>query len=178
MAEGKKNLYQIGGISRHELQDILERVDVNKEGAAVVASGRNRFGGPADEFVVKADDKNVLSLSSDHRVNIGRIQWYGSMQDPDGEPTDTSLYPDHIPLTSKQVEILQKEHATLYRVGGIGSRELENLVAKLKRDGVNAEIVKIAGNRFDGSRPEFTMKTTNDGILALLSDQNVQVGVC
>jgi hypothetical protein len=178
-----QQLYQLGGLSRGELAHVVQQQSGD---VALLADGQSRFGAyrhdppPNAEVVIHADSTGITGLLENHRVNIGKIEWLGSMRDDEGTPDDTSLYPHNIPLTAKQVALLKNEQSTLYRIGGISRPDLNNLIDKLRREGINGEVVKVAGNRFDGSSPEFTVKTTNAGILGLLSDHpdGIKVGVC
>lgn len=172
------NIYQVGGIDEQELYTLVERLQKGGASVEVVADESHRFSLSPKEFAVRADEKGVIGLLSNQRVNVGGIRWHGSMRNKTNEVPSVVKYPGRMPLTPGQVKTLEDSGTDLYRVGNVSYRQLQQLVEEIKQNGIEAEIVKVAGNRFVGEPREFTLKTSDKGILGLLSDRHIDVGVC
>ena len=172
------NIYQVGGLDEPELCTLVDKLKKTGVQADILANHSNRFSLAPKEFAVQTDEKGVLGLLSDHRVNLGSIRWEGSMRDTGDEEATIERYPDRMPLTPSQVRTLESSGTELYRVGNVSYHHLQRLVDQIKQDGMEAEIVKVAGNRFVGDAREFTLKTSEKGILGLLADRNISVGIC
>ncbi|MFN3249398.1 hypothetical protein [Roseibium album] len=148
-------------------------------GGEKVAIARNAF--PTDpnpddgDAVMLVDDETLAKMTASGK-KVEKIEWSGSMADPDGDPTETDLYPDHVPLTARQSEMLRKSGTVLYRVSGISREDIASIAEKL--GGASAlEVVKPAGQLASG-QTELTVKANDTGALALLKNVGVGVIVC
>jgi len=121
-------------------------------------------------------DQDTLAKLKASGAKVAEIEWSGSMADPDGDPTDTELYPNHVPLTARQAETLKRDGAMLYRVGGVSRKDIASIAEKLG-DAVALEVVKSAGRLATG-QSELTVKANDKGALALLQNVGTQVIVC
>lgn len=171
-------IYQVGGIDEHELCSLVERLQKSGASVEIVADESHRFSESRKEFAVRADEQGILGLLSHQRVNIGSVRWNGSMRNDPNETPSEEKYPGRMPLTPGQVRTLESSGTDLYRVGNVSYDRLEQIVEEIRHSGIEAEIVKVAGNRFVGDPSEFTLKTSDKGVLGLLSDRSISVGIC
>ncbi|MGQ9366545.1 hypothetical protein [Azospirillum sp. ST 5-10] len=169
-------LVQAAGVSAKELNSLIADAGGS---AGAVAEQNDRFAAApgGGDAVAVVDEATYTALAGAKSVTLERVEWLGSMADPEGVPKDQSLYPGHVPLTERQVESLRKEDAKLYRVGGISDEDLKAVVARLEGGG-SLELVKMAGRLHDGARREMTVKANDQGILGLLAKVGAQVSIC
>jgi hypothetical protein len=128
------------------------------------------------DVVAVVDEAAFAKLKATQALKVRRVEWLGSMADPEGKPNDQSLYPGHMPLTQRQVATLRKEGTQLYRVGGISEAEIKKVADQFK-SGASVEVVKVAG-QLHNDQPELTIKANDQGILGLLAKNGTQVSVC